>query len=135
MDKSELRRGQPCWYKQPSVGLMAINDAFLLESSVFELLKSHLGKEPYYVKAMELILSVIRTTEFGQALDLEAEVLPLEQYTMERYDSIVIHKTAHYSFYLPVALAMHACGRDSEIELHSAKEILLRIGHYFQVVL
>jgi len=131
MDNSEMRRGQQCWYK--SVGMTAINDSFLLESCVFELLKTHLGSEKCYVKCLELFLDVTRKTEFGQALDLEVESLDYSEYSMERYDSIVIYKTAYYSFYLPVALAMHLTGRDSELELESARKILIKIGHYFQV--
>ena len=133
MDKSEMRRGKQCWYKR--VGMTAINDSFLLESCVFELLKTHIGNEKYYVKCLELFLDVTRKTEFGQALDLEVESLDFKEYSMERYDSIVIYKTAHYSFYLPVALAMHLAGRDSDLELESARKILIRIGHYFQVLL
>ena len=33
MDGSTTRRGQPCWYLNPDVGLAAINDAMLLEVS------------------------------------------------------------------------------------------------------
>ncbi|XP_006881925.1 PREDICTED: farnesyl pyrophosphate synthase-like [Elephantulus edwardii] len=32
MDSSLTRRGQPCWYQKPGIGLDAINDAMLLES-------------------------------------------------------------------------------------------------------
>lgn len=138
MDKSEMRRGKPCWYKavaltDKAVGLTAINDAFLLESCVFNLLRSHLRDKPYYLNCLELFLDVTRRTEWGQALDLEAEGLELAQYSMDRYNSIVVNKTAYYSFYLPVALALHVAGRDSQNELESAKTLLLKIGHYFQV--
>jgi farnesyl diphosphate synthase len=133
MDHSEMRRGVPCWYKVADIGLAAINDAFLLESTVFELLRIHLKSQPCYVDCLELFLSVTRMTECGQALDLESETLDHSQYTMERYDAIVNHKTAYYSFYLPVALAMYLQGRDKPMELQCAKSILLKIGHYFQV--
>jgi len=39
MDRSVTRRGQPCWYKRPHVKEIAINDSFILESCVFELIR------------------------------------------------------------------------------------------------
>ena len=39
MDASITRRGQPCWYRQPKVGMLAINDSFLLEGAIYWLLK------------------------------------------------------------------------------------------------
>ncbi|KAJ3493032.1 hypothetical protein NMY22_g20264 [Coprinellus aureogranulatus] len=39
MDASITRRGQPCWYRQPKVGMLAINDSFLLEGAIYFLLK------------------------------------------------------------------------------------------------
>jgi len=39
MDTSITRRGAPCWYRQPGVGMIAINDAFMLEAGIYILLK------------------------------------------------------------------------------------------------
>ena len=58
MDKSEMRRGQACWYKRPGVGLTAINDSLMLESAVYELLKIHCADKPYYLKCLQLFLDV-----------------------------------------------------------------------------
>eukprot|EP00889_Picochlorum_renovo_P006232 jgi/Picre1/33262/NNA_008586.t1 len=41
MDHSITRRGQPCWYKQPDIGLIAINDGIILESCIYRILKKH----------------------------------------------------------------------------------------------
>lgn len=51
-------------------------------------------------------------TSLGQAMDLhlapEKEGKPdLDKFTMDIYDNIAKFKTAYYSFYLPVAVAMH----------------------------
>jgi farnesyl diphosphate synthase len=52
---------------------------------------------------------------------------------MERYKTIVANKTAYYSFYLPVAIAMHMTGyKDTEV-FRQTKTILLEIGNFFQV--
>jgi len=34
MDNSITRRGQPCWHRQPSVGMIAVNDSVMLEASI-----------------------------------------------------------------------------------------------------
>ena len=39
MDASHTRRSAPCWYRMPNVGMIAINDAFMLESAIYILLK------------------------------------------------------------------------------------------------
>jgi len=54
MDASITRRGQPCWYKQPAVGLIAFNDSIMLLGEVFVLLKREFRGEPYYVDLIEL---------------------------------------------------------------------------------
>lgn len=49
MDHSITRRGQPCWYKVPKVGLNACNDCIILEAHIYKILKKHVGKLPCYV--------------------------------------------------------------------------------------
>jgi hypothetical protein len=53
MDESITRRGQPCWYRKPNVKMIAINDAFLLEAFVFQILKKHFRSEPFYLDLVE----------------------------------------------------------------------------------
>ena len=55
MDQSVTRRGQPCWYKVPGVGNIAINDAFILESCIYKFLKHHFRQEPCYLDLIELL--------------------------------------------------------------------------------
>lgn len=52
---------------------------------------------------------------------------------MERYKRIVANKTSYYTFYLPVALAMHMSGKTDPEIFRQAKTILLEMGHFFQV--
>lgn len=113
MDESTLRRGQPCWFRNPKVKMIAINDAFLLETFVFQILKKHFRTEPIYMQLVEifhdvsvaplpalgwvvaflrLILDdcrqVIYRTELGQLLDLTSQPLDAEpdlaRFTPER---------------------------------------------------
>lgn len=139
MDASETRRGQPCWFRLPEVRLVAINDSFILESCVYKILKRYFGTEPYYVQLVDLFLEVTRQTEVGQLLDLTSQPqegageIDLERFTPERYSGIVKYKTAYYSFYLPVALAMIIAGVTSKAQYDQARAILLLMGEYFQV--
>lgn len=70
MDQSITRRGQPCWYRVPGVGNIAINDAFMLEGAIYFLLKKHFRPEGYYVDLLELFHEVTFQTELGQLIDL-----------------------------------------------------------------
>ena len=70
MDSSITRRGQPCWYRVPKVGQIAINDSFMLEAAIYYLLKKHFRGESYYVDVLELFLETTFQTEMGQLIDL-----------------------------------------------------------------
>ena len=56
MDSSLTRWGQTCWYQKPGIGSDAINDAFLLESSIHRLLKLYCREQPYYLDLIEIKL-------------------------------------------------------------------------------
>ncbi len=58
MDSSVTRRGLPCWYRSEGASLTAIDDALLLEASVYWLLKKHLREEPSYINLIELFHEV-----------------------------------------------------------------------------
>jgi farnesyl diphosphate synthase len=136
MDKSITRRGQPCWYKNEAVGDIAINDAFMLEGAIYILLKKYFKKESYYVDILELFHDVTFQTEIGQLLDLitaPEDAVDLSKFSLKKHSLIVIYKTAYYSFYLPVALAMYAAGINDEKDLKQAHDVLIPLGEYFQV--
>ncbi|AGO12237.1 AaceriAEL122Wp [[Ashbya] aceris (nom. inval.)] len=136
MDKSITRRGQPCWYRVDEVGDMAINDAFMLEAAIYCLLKRNFRDQPYYVDLLELLHDVTFQTEVGQLLDLMTApefIVDLSKFSLQRHSYIVIFKTAYYSFYLPVALAMYAAGVNDERDFAQAREVLLPLGEYFQI--
>ncbi|KAF2718987.1 ERG20 farnesyl diphosphate synthase [Polychaeton citri CBS 116435] len=136
MDSSKTRRGSPCWYLMPNVGMIAINDAFMLESSIYILLKKYFRQEKCYLDLIELFHEVTFQTELGQACDLltaPEDHVDLENFSLEKYQFIVIYKTAYYSFYLPVALALHLTGHATPSNLKQAHDILIPMGEYFQV--
>ncbi|XP_010157269.1 PREDICTED: LOW QUALITY PROTEIN: farnesyl pyrophosphate synthase [Eurypyga helias] len=136
MDASLTRRGQLCWYKKEGIGLDATTKAFLLESSVYRLLKKYCGDRPYYLHLLELFLQTAYQTELGQMLDLitaPISQVDLNRFSEQRYKAIVKYKTAFYSFYLPVAAAMYMAGIDSKEEHDNARAILLEMGEFFQI--
>ena len=135
MDSSVTRRGQPCWYRQPNVGMVAINDAFLLESAIYSILKKHFRSHPAYVNLLELFHDVTFQTELGQLCDLltaPEDKVDLDSFSMDKFTFIVIYKTAYYSFYLPVALALYQQNIATPKNLKQAEKILISLGEYFQ---
>ncbi|KAL8592054.1 hypothetical protein ACOMHN_032524 [Nucella lapillus] len=137
MDASITRRGKDCWYKVKGVDSTAINDSFFLESAVFQILRKHIGDQSYYLHVLELFHDTIMQTLVGQCLDMTTAppegTVDFTSYTADTYAAIVKWKTAFYSFYLPVALAMHMVGISDAASHHKAKTILLQMGHFFQV--
>lgn len=136
MDQSKTRRGQPCWYLKENVGNIAINDSFMLEAAIYVLLKRYFRQDPYYVDLLDLFHEVTFQTELGQLLDLvtaDENVVDLSKFSLEKHSFIVIFKTAYYSFYLPVALAMYMSGVCNEQDLSQVRDILIPLGEYFQI--
>lgn len=136
MDQSKTRRGQPCWYLQPGIGNIAINDSFMLEGAIYVLLKKYFKHDDYYVNLLELFHDVTFQTELGQLLDLttaDEEHVDLSKFSLQKHSFIVIFKTAYYSFYLPVALAMFMAGINDEKDLKQVEDILIPLGEYFQI--
>ncbi|KAJ0416404.1 isoprenoid synthase domain-containing protein [Aspergillus carlsbadensis] len=136
MDGSITRRGQPCWYRHQGVGLIAINDAFLLESGIYIILKKQFRSHPAYIDIVELFHETTWQTELGQLCDLitaPEDKVDLDNFSMEKYMFIVTYKTAYYSFYLPVALALLYLQLATPENLQQAHDILIPLGQYFQV--
>jgi farnesyl diphosphate synthase len=136
MDSSITRRGQPCWYRQEGVGMIAINDAFMLESAIYVILKKHFRSHPAYVDLIELFHETTYQTELGQLCDLitaPEDKVDLDNFSMEKYTFIVKYKTAYYSFYLPVTLALHYLQLATPKNLKQCEDILIPLGEYFQI--
>ncbi|KAF9244256.1 farnesyl-diphosphate synthase [Melanogaster broomeanus] len=122
MDQSITRRGQPCWYR-------------LEAGAIYHLLKKYFRSETYYTTYQ---------TEMGQLVDLitaPEDHVDLSKFSLEKHAFIVQYKTAYYSFYLSVALAMRVCGVPETYTLDGqtiepyklALSILLPLGEYFQI--
>lgn len=116
--------------------MIAINDAFMLESAIFVLLKKYFRQEKCYLDLHELFQEVIFKTEIGQLCDLltaPEDRVNLHNFSLEKYNYIVVFKTAYYSFYLPVSLSLHLLNLATPKNLEQAEKILTVLGEYFQV--
>ncbi|XP_023220201.1 farnesyl pyrophosphate synthase-like [Centruroides sculpturatus] len=109
-DQAFTRRGRPCWFRNENIGLIAINDAIMIESGIFYLLKKHLKNLPCYVNVVEAFHWIIRFSSFGQSMDMMSEYSrqssKFEFFTEDKYSAITMYKTA-YSCVLPVKLALY----------------------------
>lgn len=132
MDGSHMRRGQPCWHTLDDVKMVAINDGIMIDASISYILRKQFRNDPYYTRLLEEFNEMKFITSLGQSMDLLSARLDVTQYTMDVYKSIVFHKTSYYTFYLPVALAMHMTGYTDPEMFRQAKTILLEIGQFFQ---
>lgn len=135
-DGSSTRRGQPCWYTRPDVGMMAINDACYLESAIYHLLKRHFREHPAYIDLVEIFLEVGLRTKLGQAYDLLASSrhLELHQFCLNKYEFMATHKTAYYSIYLPLASSLFYLQLATPKNLEEVRKIAMLMGFYFQAL-
>jgi farnesyl diphosphate synthase len=61
VEQADTRRGKPCWYLASDLvsnAGIALNDASLLETGIYQLLKIHFEDKPYYVDVLELFHDV-----------------------------------------------------------------------------
>ncbi|KAH9021197.1 farnesyl diphosphate synthase [Lactarius pseudohatsudake] len=143
MDSSITRRGHPCWYLLEGIGSKVINEVRIMEGAIFQLIRKHFRTEPFYVDIIDLLHEVTYQTEMGQLVDLVTAPennVDLSKFSLARHSTIVVYKTAIYSFYFPVALALLLCGFPVEKRNESdpdyfkiALDILVSIGEYFQI--
>jgi farnesyl diphosphate synthase len=132
MDGSQTRRGHKCWYTLPEVGLTALNDSMMIENGIYHLLKKYFFDKPYYNELVSLFHEITFITTVGQLQDMHTAGGDISTFTMDRYKTIVANKTAYYSFYLPVCLAMHMAGFKDPEMFRQTKTILLEVGNFFQ---
>lgn len=99
----------------PEVGITAVNDACILESAIYILLKKHFGGHKHYFGLVEIFLEVRLHTELGQACDaMTVPAVSMDTFTMETFLFIATFKTAYYSFYIPVAAILLLCDLPTE---------------------
>lgn len=138
MDESLTRRGQKCWHLKKNVGNTAINDSFFMQQTIYYILEKHFSNSPYFNDLVKLFCKTMLRTTIGQCLDVKSSAKPgeipdLNQFTLNKYMTIIDHKTAFYSFSAPIRLGMILTGLLDPIIHEKADVILRRMGQFFQV--
>ncbi|KAB0791857.1 hypothetical protein PPYR_03657 [Photinus pyralis] len=133
-DSSETRHGALCWYLLEDVGIRAVNDARLVLSCVYAILRRYFRGSHCYVPIMELLQDSVSRVTMGQALDLalKSGAVELDSFDMKMYDTLVEYKTACL-FRVPVMHAMYLRGGYEPEVYKQVGDIFFEIGKYYQV--
>ncbi|KAK8818867.1 hypothetical protein WA577_002108 [Blastocystis sp. JDR] len=139
MDEAETRRGKTAWYRVKKVGMMSINDTFILQSLIPKLLKEVIDSPMVYCNVVRVFEDIKLRTEVGQMLDLstvavDTHSLNYKYFTDDYYREIIVNKTAYYTVFLPVYLGLVLAQCDSSLlRSELLQEWCVLLGCYFQV--
>ncbi|ULU13526.1 hypothetical protein L5515_002268 [Caenorhabditis briggsae] len=129
MDNSETRRGKPCWFRREGVGMSAINDAFIMDSFVEDILRLALPGHINLDRLCEAYRKSKQKTLIGQFLDTSS-VNQIASFTWDRYELMVENKTSHYTVFHPLQMALII---SDVLAYHgSVKKAAYQIGFLFQ---
>nr|XP_021182149.2 farnesyl pyrophosphate synthase [Helicoverpa armigera] len=135
-DGSITRRGMPCWYRREDVGIAnAVNDATLIHYCLLQILRANFEKSPNYVNYFHNFNETLFYTSLGQYLDIMTGLTKKNYslFTMEHYDAIVKHKSAYYTYKLPMSLGFMLANRYNEETHKDVDDISMKLGRLFQM--
>lgn len=72
-------------------------------------------------------------TAIGQMADMAASNKNVYDFNMEQYKNMVVNKTAYYTFFLPISVAMTLAGYSDPEAFRQARTIMLEVGYFFQI--
>ncbi|KAL6257350.1 hypothetical protein P5V15_010925 [Pogonomyrmex californicus] len=135
-DRLLLRKYLPEWYSD-GFGAPA-TDSVMLKFAFDHVMTEHFLESECYDVISDLFEEIMWETiryQWSESKFINFDKkLNLNLFTMHEYDSIVQYKTSNFSFLLPVITAMHFAGVNNvDCKLRQAKDILLNMGHLFQV--
>jgi farnesyl diphosphate synthase len=111
--------------------MSAINDASLLRSTIFVILKAFFAEKDYYVHLIELFNETSLQAEvvrmLGRITAEEAKV-DMHDFQMRKHCLIARYKSALYALYLPVALAMFLAGVATPSRLKQVKDLVFALA-------
>lgn len=131
-DEALLRRGEPCFHIQESVGL-AINAGDLALSIVNSaVMNDPLLDDSMKVKVMIELVNMTQHTVEGQALDIGWARDGRYDLSIDDYLVMATHKTAYYSGAVPLAVGALIGGAE-EKEIEALRAYGLDTGLAFQI--
>lgn len=131
-DEAELRRGEPCMHLTIGEGL-AINAGDLALSIVNGIvMRDPLLDDATKVRVALELVSMAQYTVEGQALDIGWAQDGRYDLTLEDYFTMAIHKTAHYSGAVPLAVGA-IVGGGTEEQIEGLRQFGLDTGLAFQI--
>ncbi|KAK3932198.1 Farnesyl pyrophosphate synthase [Frankliniella fusca] len=138
VDEADLRRGQPSWHTLPGVGLHAVNDAFCLHSSVYKVLQRYFRAEPSYAYLFELFNECIFRGIIAQNYECHngfsgSGAARFDDFNHEVHSAQAFFKISYYSFYGPLAAALHLAGASDRSRHEALWRITKDIGMLFAV--
>lgn len=131
-DEAELRRGEPCLHLTEGLGL-AINMGDLALSQVNgTVIDDPLLNDADKVRVIGELIAMTRRTVEGQALDIGWARDGRYDIAPEDYLTMAIHKTAHYSGAVPLAIGAIVGGATDEV-VEALRSYGLDTGLAFQI--
>uniref|UniRef100_A0A2A4JF30 Farnesyl pyrophosphate synthase n=1 Tax=Heliothis virescens TaxID=7102 RepID=A0A2A4JF30_HELVI len=136
IDRGTVRRGKPCWHLRPNVGVSAVNDAVLIQQCMMETLDIVFGKTPIYTDLLRYFNDAMYRATLGEHLDCATAYSKdkdnIHMLHMDHVNSIATHKTAYYSFKLPIFVALLLVKNGKEKASEELHNICMNIGRLMQ---
>ncbi|XP_061396813.1 uncharacterized protein LOC133332427 [Musca vetustissima] len=132
MDDGIYRCGHLTWYKLHGIGV-AINDAFMIEHSVYALLKHYFGNLQCYRELVEIFHETVFIAACIQSLDMVYMKNPVNTFNMETYKAMAANKVSYDHLYLPFVAALYLAGFTDKMILEQSKTVMTEIGTFYQI--
>ncbi|XP_061396814.1 farnesyl pyrophosphate synthase-like [Musca vetustissima] len=126
------RQGKQCWYSMDNVGIIGLNDAIILENSIYFLINKYFKNSSHYIPLMDIFHEAALKTGCLQNAVLLSSKESVMKFDINMYRTITNAKTTNYLYELPLKVAMQLAGINSNAFLQCST-ILNEMGHIYQV--
>ncbi|CAK1584575.1 unnamed protein product [Parnassius mnemosyne] len=132
-DGTKTRNRKPCWHLLPDVGSLAMNDASMLRSFIYKMLKQNFEGSTY-INILNLFNEAFLTCNVGQYFDtVAAKNRNYNDFTMECYKIIAHHKIGFFAIHFPVLSALILSNNFNKDSQRNIANVLKDIGIWTQI--